>query len=80
MEVEDQSRNQKQRKMMGDGDARSDPHAAAKPSSLKELFGTDEIDDPFNTERDFKIAEEDLPERLQLKLENRLGTLTTEDL
>ena len=34
----------------------------------KEFFNSDEIDDPFNTEADLKIAETDIPERLQIKL------------
>lgn len=49
------------------------PHDAPKPSTnLKEFFNADEIDDPFNTEADLRIAEADIPERLQVKLENRL--------
>jgi hypothetical protein len=39
---------------------------------MKDVFNADEIDDPFNTEKDHKIAETDIPERLQVKLENRL--------
>lgn len=39
---------------------------------MKELFNSDEIDDPFNTEADLKIASTDIPERLQIKLEGRL--------
>ena len=38
------------------------------------MFNSDEIDDPFNTEADQKIAETDIPERLQIKLEGRLLT------
>ncbi len=34
----------------------------------KEFFNSDEIDDPFNTDADLKIAETDIPERLQIKL------------
>jgi len=33
-------------------------------ATLKEFFNSDEIDDPFNTEADLKIAEADIPERL----------------
>lgn len=33
-------------------------------ASLKGHFNSDEIDDPFNTEADQKIAETDIPERL----------------
>lgn len=33
-------------------------------SNLKEFFNADEIDDPFNTEADFKIANTDISERL----------------
>jgi hypothetical protein len=40
-------------------------------AGLKDFFNEDEIDDPFNTEADLKIAETDIPERLQVKLENR---------
>lgn len=40
--------------------------------SRKEFFNSDEIDDPFNTEADLKIAETDIPERLQIKLDGRL--------
>ena len=38
----------------------------------KEFFNSDEIDDPYNTQADLKIAETDIPERLQTKLEGRL--------
>lgn len=38
----------------------------------KEFFNSDEIDDPYNTPADLKIAETDIPERLQTKLEGRL--------
>lgn len=47
------------------------PEVKPHTSNLKEFFNTDEIDDPFNTEADLKIAETDIPERLQVKLENR---------
>lgn len=63
-EYEDQSRQQKNRKIFGEGEARNDFNSTAKPSNLKELFGADEIDDPFNTEQDLKIAENEIPERL----------------
>ena len=32
------------------------PKQDAKPSNLKEFFNLDEIDDPYNTEADLKIA------------------------
>lgn len=44
----------------------------AGSTNLKDFFNSDEIDDPFNTEADLKIAETDIPERLQVKLEGRL--------
>ena len=34
----------------------------------------DEIDDHFTTENDKKIAAQDIPERLQIKLQGRLET------
>ena len=40
--------------------------------NVKEFFNADEIDDPFSTEADVKIAETDIPERLQTKVEGRL--------
>jgi hypothetical protein len=40
--------------------------------NVKEFFNADEIDDPFSTEADVKIAETDIPERLQTKLDGRL--------
>lgn len=39
---------------------------------MKDFFNADEIDDPFSTEADVKIAETDIPERLQTKVEGRL--------
>ena len=56
------------------------PKSDAKPNTLKEFFNLDEIDDPFNTEADLLIAKTDLPERLQVKLENRLSELTETEL
>lgn len=79
LELEDSGHHRKQdkaHKIFGDREdtQRADAHQVAKdkPSNLKEFFNTDEIDDPFNTEQDQKIAEIDIPERLQVKLENRL--------
>ena len=48
-----------------------DTSKPAQVNNLKEVFNADEIDDPFNTEADLKIANTDVPERLQVKLENR---------
>jgi len=43
----------------------------AKPptTQLKDVFNADEIDDPFSTELDIKIAEADIPERIQVRTE-----------
>lgn len=41
-----------------------DTSKPAQVSNLKEVFNADEIDDPFNTEADLKIANTDVPERL----------------
>ena len=51
------------------------PVKADEPKiSLKEIFNADEIDDPFNTEQDRQIAASTIPERLQVKLDGRLGS------
>ena len=39
---------------------------------MDEIFNADEIDDPFSTQVDKNIAELDIPERLQVKLKDRL--------
>ena len=39
---------------------------------MDEIFNADEIDDPFSTFADKRIAELDIPERLQVKLKDRL--------
>jgi len=44
----------------------------AQSAQLEEVFNHDEIDDPFSSAADKKIAESDIPERLQVKLETRL--------
>lgn len=41
-------------------------------NQLEEAFNADEIDDPFCTQADKIIAETDIPERLQVKLTDRL--------
>ena len=40
--------------------------------NVKEFFHAEEMDDPVRTEADVKIAETDIPERLQTKVEGRL--------
>ena len=39
---------------------------------MEEIFNADEIDDPFSTAADKQIAEIDIPERLQVKLKDRI--------
>ena len=39
---------------------------------MEEIFNADEIDDPFSTAADKHIAEVDIPERLQVKLKDRI--------
>jgi len=39
---------------------------------IEEVFHGDEIDDPFSSAADQKILKVDIPERLQVKLENRM--------
>lgn len=39
---------------------------------MDEIFNADDIDDPFSTQADKQIAELDIPERLQVKLKDRL--------
>ena len=41
--------------------------------TLKDKFVTEDIDDLFGTERDLEIAEQDIPERLQIKLSDRFN-------
>ena len=40
---------------------------------MEEAFNADEIDDPFTTAYDKEVAETDIPERLQIKLKDRLS-------
>lgn len=40
---------------------------------LKDKFVTEEIDEIFGTAQDLKIIEEDIPERLQIKIQNRFN-------
>jgi hypothetical protein len=87
MEVEEEEKYHTQNKINPDylqkaqkifGDQNDQPQqqkldsTKAVPLSMKDVFNADEIDDPFNTEADHKIAETDIPERLQVKLEDRL--------
>lgn len=46
--------------------------------SLKDKFVTEDIDDLFGTPQDLEIVEKDIPERLQIKLANRLNPADTE--
>ena len=39
---------------------------------IGEAFNADEIDDPFTTPFDKEVAEKDIPERLQIKLKDRM--------
>lgn len=41
-------------------------------AAIEDVFHGDEIDDPFSSAADQKILRTDIPERLQVKLENRL--------
>jgi hypothetical protein len=41
--------------------------------NLKDKFITEDIDDLFGTPQDLDITEKDVPERLQIKLQNRLN-------
>ena len=41
-------------------------------SHLQEMFNADDINDPFSTELDNRIAENDIPERLQVRLQDRI--------
>ena len=45
---------------------------AAAEQQMEEIFNADEIDDPFSTATDKHIAELDIPERLQVKLKDRI--------
>ena len=66
--------------IFGDSDEEdySNPIKAGEPTNLTaeqqmdEIFNADEIDDPFSTIVDKRIAELDIPERLQVKLKDRL--------
>lgn len=40
--------------------------------AIEDVFHGDEIDDPFSSAADQKILKTDIPERLQVKLENRI--------
>jgi hypothetical protein len=40
--------------------------------NIEDVFHGDEIDDPFSSAADKKILKTDVPERLQVKLENRM--------
>lgn len=40
--------------------------------AMEDVFQGDEIDDPFSSAADQKILKTDIPERLQVKLENRM--------
>lgn len=46
--------------------------------NLKDKFVTEDIDDLFGTPQDLEIAEKDIPERLQIKLQNRLNPSESE--
>lgn len=41
--------------------------------ALADNFMTDDIDDLFGTPQDQEIADKDIPERLQIRLKNRLN-------
>lgn len=43
-------------------------------NELRDYFMTDDIDDLFGTPEDQEIAEKDIPERLQIRLKNRMNT------
>ena len=47
--------------------------------AMEEAFNADEIDDPFTTAYDKEVAEKDIPERLQIKLKDRMNP-TNEEL
>jgi len=55
--------------------AEDDGHPAhlQATQSLKDKFVCEDIDDLFGTKNDTEIAEKDCPERLQIKLSNRLN-------
>lgn len=58
-----------------DGAAHAQRLADARMSAnvaIDEIFHGDEIDDPFSSAADQKILKTDIPERLQVKLENRM--------
>jgi hypothetical protein len=40
---------------------------------MEEAFNADEIDDPFTTAYDKEVVDTDIPERLQIKLKDRLN-------
>lgn len=44
----------------------------ATEQQIEEIFNADDIDDPFSTAIDKQIAELDVPERLQVKLKDRI--------
>lgn len=68
-------RRRRQHKVDRSEAAPARPVKADEPKiSLKEIFNADEIDDPFNTEQDRQIAASSIPERLQVKLDGRLGS------
>ena len=46
---------------------------------MEEAFNADEIDDPFTTAYDKEVVDTDIPERLQIKLKDRLNP-TKEEL
>jgi|LauGreDrversion4_2_1035121.scaffolds.fasta_scaffold59216_2 hypothetical protein len=67
-DIENRRKNQD---IFGDQKERVAPKSDVKSDISviqKEFFNSDEIDDPFNTDADLKIAETDIPERLQIKL------------
>ena len=55
--------------------AEEDGHQAhlGNAQNLKDKFVCEDIDDLFGTKHDTEIAERDIPERLQIKLSNRLN-------
>lgn len=76
----DPERLRQAQNIFGDGDEhmaetlqKSDNNRAQASSSnqLEEMFNADEIDDPFSTQLDKQIAENDIPERLSVKLAGR---------